>query len=74
MLTRERPLPEYIALRSQLHENRRMIGRVRLVTNRNGSHRRFGSDVSQITVMHYESAPSLRQEAMGGEADGGFAP
>jgi hypothetical protein len=24
--------------------------------------------------MHYESAPLLRQAAMGGEADGGFAP
>jgi len=25
-------------------------------------------------VMHYESAPLLLEEAMGGEADGGFAP
>ena len=24
--------------------------------------------------MHYESAPLLLQEALGGEADGGFAP
>jgi hypothetical protein len=24
--------------------------------------------------MHYESAPLVRQKAMGGEADGGFAP
>ena len=29
---------------------------------------------SKIGVMHYESAPLLRQEAIGGEADGGFAP